>query len=60
MMDIRKIPESMPLEFLNPKILKALTAEDWSGLAFQRGWSNERLGKEIVKAGKLLYEKDWT
>ncbi len=60
MMDIRKIPESMPLEFLNPKVLKALTAEDWSGLAFQRGWSNERLGKEIVKAGKLLYEKDWT
>mgnify|MGYP003112648355 FL=1 len=60
MMDIKKIPESMPLEFLNPKVLKALTAEDWSGLAFQRGWSNERLGKEIVKAGKLLYEKDWT
>ena len=59
-MDIRKIPKSMPLEFLNPKVLKALTAEDWSGLAFQRGWSNERLGKEIIKAGKLLYEKDWT
>ena len=59
-MDIRKIPESMPLEFLNPKVLKALTAEDWSGLAFQRGWSNERLGKEIIKAGKLIYEKDWT
>ena len=58
-MDIRKIPESMPLEFLNPKVLKALTAEDWSGLAFQRGWSNEKLGKEIVKAGKLIYEKRW-
>ena len=43
-MDIRKIPKSMPLEFLNPKVLKALTAEDWSGLAFQRGWSNEKLG----------------
>jgi len=49
----------MPIEFLNPKLLKKLTTEDWSGLAFKRGWSNGQLGKEIVKAGKLIYEKQW-
>ena len=49
----------MPIEFFNTKVLKALTTEDWSGLAFKRNWSNERLGKEIVKAGKLIYEKKW-
>tara|TARA_B100000945_G_scaffold209700_1_gene168775 strand:+ start:3485 stop:3667 length:183 start_codon:yes stop_codon:yes gene_type:complete len=60
MMDIKKIPESMPLEYLDPKVLKELKTEDWSGLAFQRKWSNQKLGKEIIKAGKLIYEKDWT
>ena len=58
-MDLSKIPEKMPIEFLNPKLLKQLTTEDWSGLAFKRGWNNEKLGKEIVKAGKLVYEKKW-
>tara|TARA_B100000287_G_scaffold223452_1_gene210854 strand:- start:4775 stop:4954 length:180 start_codon:yes stop_codon:yes gene_type:complete len=58
-MDLSKIPDSMPIEFLNPKLLKKLTTEDWSGLAFKRGWSNDKLGKEIIKAGKLIYEKQW-
>ena len=58
-MDLSKIPDSMPIEFFNTKDLKALTTEDWSGLAFKRGWNNEKLGKEIVKAGKLIYEKKW-
>ena len=49
----------MPIEFFNTKVLKALTTEDWSGLAFKRGWNNEKLGREIVKAGKLIYEKRW-
>ena len=58
-MDLSKIPDSMPIESFNTKVLKALTTEDWSGLAFKRGWNNEKLGKEIVKAGKLIYEKRW-
>jgi len=58
-MDLSKIPDSMPIEFFNTKVLKELTTEDWSGLAFKRGWNNEKLGKEIVKAGKLIYEKKW-
>ena len=58
-MDLSKIPDSMPIEFFNTKVLKALTTEDWSGLAFKRVWNNEKLGKEIVKAGKLVYEKKW-
>jgi len=58
-MDLSKIPDSMPIEFFNTKVLKELTTEDWSGLAFKRGWNNEKLGREIVKAGKLIYEKRW-
>ena len=58
-MDLSKIPDSMPIEFFNTKVLKELTTEDWSGLAFKRGWYNEKLGREIVKAGKLIYEKRW-
>ncbi len=48
----------MPVEFLNTKVLKALTTEDWSALAFKRDWSNEKLGSQIVKAGRIIYEKD--
>jgi len=58
-MDLSNIPDSMPIEFFNTKVLKELTTEDWSGLAFKRGWNNEKLGREIVKAGKLIYEKRW-
>ncbi len=57
-MDITKIPDDMPVEFLNTKVLKALTTEDWSALAFKRDWSNEKLGSQIVKAGRIIYEKD--
>jgi len=48
----------MPVEFLNTKVLKALRTEDWSALAFRREWSNEKLGNQIVKAGRIIYEKD--
>ena len=57
-MDITKIPDDMPVEFLNTKVLKALTTEDWSALAFKRDWSNEKLRSQIVKAGRIIYEKD--
>tara|TARA_R100001443_G_scaffold1602_1_gene5782 strand:- start:417 stop:590 length:174 start_codon:yes stop_codon:yes gene_type:complete len=57
-MDITKIPNSMPMEFLNTKVLMKLTTEDWSALAFQREWTSEQLGKEIVKAGKRIYENE--
>ena len=57
-MDITKIPDDMPVEFLNTKVLKALTTEDLAALAFKRDWSNEKLGSQIVKAGRSIYEKD--
>ena len=57
-MDNTKIPNSMPMEILNTKVLMKLTTEDWSALAFQREWTSEQLGKEIVKAGKRIYENE--
>ena len=57
-MDITKIPDEMPIEFLNTKVLKALTTEDWSALAFRRKWTHEMLGSQIVKVGRIIYEKD--
>ena len=57
-MDLSKIPNSMPIEFFNTKVLKALTTEDWSALAFQREWTSEQLGKEIVKEKINVYNDD--
>tara|TARA_R100001463_G_scaffold6362_1_gene20959 strand:- start:781 stop:960 length:180 start_codon:yes stop_codon:yes gene_type:complete len=58
-MDLSKIPDSMPIEFFNTKVLKNLTTENWSELAFRRKWTDEMLGSQIVKAGKLIHEKKW-
>ena len=57
-MDITNIPNDLPVGLLPVKILKDLSTSDWSGLAFRRGWTDERLGKEIVKAGKIIFERE--
>jgi len=57
-MDITKIPNDIPVNLFPIQILKSLSVSDWSGLAFRRGWTNEQLGKEIVRAGKILFERE--
>ena len=57
-MDITKIPNDIPVNLFPIQILKNLSTSDWSGLAFRRGWTDERLGKEIVRAGKIIFEKE--
>jgi len=55
-MDITKLPDDMPIDCIHPKTLQEITTMQWSALAFRRGWTNEKLGKEIIKAGKLIHE----
>ena len=35
-----------------------MTAKDWSDLAQKNGWSNERLGRQIIQAGKQEVKND--
>ena len=57
-MDITSIPNDLPVSLLPIQILKNLSTSDWSGLAFRRGWTDERLGKEIIRAGKIIFERE--
>ena len=55
-MNIKEMPDEMPVDYLPVEIQGELKTEDWSEIAFRKGWTNERLGKEIVASGRRIYE----
>ena len=57
-MDITRIPNDLPVNLFPVQILKNLSTSDWSGLAFRRGWTDKRLGQEIIRAGKIIFERE--
>ena len=57
-MDITRIPNDLPVNLFPVQILKNLSTSDWSGLAFRRVWTDKRLGQEIIRAGKIIFERE--